>query len=423
MSEQSTVKACVITIGDELLIGQVIVTNSAYIAQQLNKIGIWVHRRVAVGDVWDDIWKTLDEESKSAQVLILTGGLGPTADDITKPLLAKYFDGALVLHQPTLNFITHLFENVLKRPMIERNAKQAEVPSTCTVLQNKLGTAPGMYFYKNNVHVFSLPGVPHEMQYLLDHEVVPILQKELKTPSIQSKTLLTGGIGESFLAELIQEFEINLPTYIKLAYLPNFGMVRLRLTGQHNDAAFLENELKNYFNQLKNIVKPYLIVDEDISMPALIAKMLLERNETLGTCESCTGGFIAHSITSMPGSSAYFKGSIIAYSNEIKMSALQVKASTLEENGAVSEATVIEMVKGGLGSLQSDYVIATSGIMGPSGGTATKPVGTVWIAVGNKNKILAEQFRFRFNRKKNIELTSINAFNLLRRLIIHDLEQ
>ena len=410
--------ASIITIGDELLIGQVIDTNSAWIAQEMNKIGVLMKRRVAVGDVWEEIWQALDEESKHADIIIITGGLGPTADDITKPLLCKYFGGTMVVHQPTLDHVTHIFENILKRPMIERNAKQAEVPDVCTVLMNERGTAPGMLFHKEGKIFISLPGVPHEMKWIMTHEVIPQILTLFTTGFIEHRTLLTAGIGESFLAELIQQFEAALPGNIKLAYLPNYGMVRLRLTGFGFDQLALQNEINAQFNTLKQLVAAYLVVDEDIPMELAVGRLLQHKGQTFATAESCTGGYIAHLLTSHAGASAYYKGSVISYDNSIKQMVLQVKSATLESVGAVSEETVQQMAAAVLSMMQTDYAIAVSGIMGPDGGTKDKPVGTVWVAIAGKNKILTKQFHFRFDRKRNIELTATNALNLLRNFIV-----
>ena len=412
--------ASIITIGDELLIGQVIDTNSAWIAQELNKIGLIVKHRVAVGDVWDDIWQVLDEESKHASIIFITGGLGPTADDITKPLLCRYFGGKMIVHQPTLDHVTNIFENILQRPMIERNAKQAEVPDVCTVLINEKGTAPGMLFNKEGKIFVSLPGVPHEMKWLMTNQVIPLIPDLFHTGFIEHRTLLTAGIGESFLAELVKDLEEALPQHIKLAYLPNYGMVRLRLTGFGFDKAFLQEDISTCFQSLKEKVNEFLVTDEDIPMELVVGRLLKEKGKTLATAESCTGGYIAHLITSYPGSSVYFTGGVVSYANAIKQRILNVSEETLQTVGAVSEATVQQMAKSILTIMQTDYAIAVSGIMGPDGATAEKPVGMVWVAVANKEKVVTKQFNFRFDRIRNIELTSTNALNLLRIFIIEN---
>ena len=406
--------ASIITIGDELLIGQVVDTNSAWMAQELNKVGIPVKHRIAVGDVWDDIWYALNEESKQAKIIFITGGLGPTSDDITKPLLCKYFGGTLRIDEDTLANVTNIFTNILKRPMIDLNIKQAEVPDCCTVLRNEKGTAPGMLFEKEGKIFISLPGVPHEMKWIMTNVVLPLLPTKIKTTNIEHKTLLTAGIGESFLAELIKDEEAALPSNIKLAYLPNSGMVRLRLTASGDDKAALLEVLKLHFNSLKLKVKDYLVIDEDLPLQELIGRLLKGRGETVSTAESCTGGYIAHLITSVPGASAYFKGSVVSYDNSIKTSLLDVSSDTLENYGAVSEETVILMAKRVRELMNTDYSIAVSGIMGPDGGTVEKPVGKVWIAVANKEKIVTQSLNLRYTRDRNIELTAINALNQLR---------
>jgi competence/damage-inducible protein CinA-like protein len=410
--------ASIITVGDELLIGQVVDTNSAWMAQELNKAGIWVKHRIAVGDVRDDIWNALDEESKKAHIILITGGLGPTADDITKQLLCEYFGCKMVVDEGALANVKIIFERILKRPMIERNLKQAEVPDGCIVIQNSRGTAPGMWFEKNGKIFVSMPGVPHEMKGMMTDYVIPALQKHFTLPFIMHKTLLTAGMGESFLAEHINMFEESLPAYIKLAYLPNYGMVRLRLTGSSDNEKELAEELQNKFETLKQLVAEWIVIDDDLTMQQAVGKLLKQKNKTVGTAESCTGGYIAHLLTSEAGASLYYKGSVVSYAYETKEDVLHVSAQTLATVGAVSEETVQQMANGALALLNTDFIIATSGIMGPDGGTPEKPVGTVWVAVGNKEKIIAQKFFFRFNRQRNIELTATNALNLLRKFII-----
>ena len=459
------VNASIITIGDELLIGQTIDTNSAWMAQELNKIGVWVKRRVAVGDVWDDIWNALDAESKEADIVLITGGLGPTADDITKPLLCKYFNGKLVVDEKVLQHVKDIFIK-LKRPLLERNLKQAEVPDTCIVLHNARGTAPGMWFgppaprrgdlantqsqlnevsnEKKNQTVgetsksrdsalgspplgelegarcifISLPGVPHEMKGLMINEVIPRLQKEFILPAIVHKTLFTAGQGESFIAESIKDFESSLPANIKLAYMPAYGMVRLRLTSAGDEKKKVEETLSPYFEKLKELVKDILVVDKDEGLAIVVGKILKEKGKTMATAESCTGGYIAHLITSVPGSSAYYNGSVISYSYDAKENMLDVSSEILNSVGAVSKETVEQMLKGVLKKMNVDYAIACSGIMGPDGGTADKPVGTVWIAVGNKKTLKTQKLHFRFDRERNIELSAHAALNMLRKFIL-----
>jgi nicotinamide-nucleotide amidase len=410
-------QASIITIGDELLIGQVIDTNSAWMAQELNKSGIRVARRVAVGDVWDEIWAALDAEQQYADIILITGGLGPTADDITKPLLCKYFGGNMIINEGAKQNVLDIFTK-LNRPIIERNLKQAEVPDVCTVLLNKRGTAPGMWFAKNEKVFVSLPGVPHEMKGLMEDDVIPMLVKQFKFPAIIHKTLLTAGVGESFLADLIQDFEEALPAHIKLAYLPNYGMVRLRLTATGFDADETGKEVEGLFETLKLLVADYLVTDIDEPMQNVVGKLLMAKGKTMCTAESCTGGYIAHLLTSIIGSSKFYNGSVVSYSYEAKEDLLQVDKNILETRGAVSEEVVLQMAKGALKHLRSDYVIAVSGIMGPGGGTPDKPAGTVWIALGDKENLQAQKLYFRFDRTRNIQLTAMNALNLLRKFIL-----
>lgn len=421
------VNASIITIGDELLIGQTIDTNSAFIGQELNRMGIWVKRRVAVGDVSEDIVHALDEEGAQSDVIIMTGGLGPTADDITKPLLCKYFGGQMIVNQQVLDHVKYLFEKIYRRPgpIMERNLKQAEVPDTCTVLHNARGSAPGMWFEKQIVgnagtkKIFiSLPGVPHEMKGLVESEVIPRLQRHfIQLPNIQHRTLLTAGVGESTIAEKISSWEAQLPPFIRLAYLPHFGMVRLRLTAR-NAHGVMNAELDTHFEALKLHVKEWMVIDEDLTLQQALARLLVEKGQTVGTAESCTGGYIAHLLSRDPGSSRHYKGSIVSYANEVKTAVLSVSSQTLASAGAVSEQTVREMVSGGLAQLGSDYIIAVSGILGPDGGTEQKPVGTVWIAVGNRQKTEARVYHFRFDRARNIEQTAIAALEQLRKFIL-----
>ena len=414
------IKVSIITIGDELLIGQVIDTNSAWMAQELNKAGIKVNRRVAVGDDWNEIWKALDEESANADVILITGGLGPTADDITKPLLCEYFNGKMVISQEALDNVIHIFENIHKRPVTERNRKQAEVPDNCKVIVNTRGTAPCMWFEKDKKIFVSMPGVPHEMKGLMEDNIIPELTKIFTLPFICHRTLVTYGIGESSLADKIQDFENALPAHIKLAYLPNYGIVRLRLTSSGINKEETESEIENLFHQLQQEVKEFLVTNEDAPMEKVVGQLLLKNNETISTAESCTGGYIAHLLTSISGSSAYFDGSMVTYSYQAKENLLGVKNETLVNFGAVSEEVVKEMATGLLQKMKTNYAIAVSGVMGPGGGSPDKPVGSVWVAVGNKEKIVAKLFHFRFDRQKNIQLTAMNALNMMRLFIIEN---
>ncbi len=587
------VNASIITIGDELLIGQTVDTNSAFIAQELNKIGIWVRRRVAVGDLKEEIRSALDEERKHASVIIMTGGLGPTADDITKPLLCEYFGARRVVNEQVLEHVKHLFEKIFRRPgpILESNLRQAEVPDNCIVLHNKRGTAPGMLWmaspnpstggafdsdiskdhywietadpavyrllknlvkdHKENptlaesmlwkmirgkqlagykfrrqhiirtfiadficipkrliieidglIHqvpenkisdeartmelnivgfqvlrfsndevindtenvlkkiiaalqkrnidqsesenppvggrganidqsrganinhlrtiFISLPGVPHEMKGLMIDDVIPQLKNALTLPAIVHKTAFTAGQGESFIAELLKDFESTLPSQIKLAYLPNYGLVKLRLTATGKDSQELEKEMLPWFVKMQGIIKEWLVSDEDEGLENVIGKILRAAGKTLSTAESCTGGYIAHLVTSVPGSSDYYKGTVVCYSNEIKENILGVSHDTILSAGAVSEETVKQMAGGAIKKLKTDFALATSGIMGPGGGSVEKPVGTVWIAVSNGEKTEAKQFNFRFDRQRNIIMTTLTALNFLRKFILEN---
>lgn len=413
MNVNNHIQATIITIGDELLIGQTIDTNSAWMASSLNKIGINIKRRVAIGDDWDAIWRTLEDEGRHAQIILITGGLGPTSDDITKPLLCKFFGGALVTNQGALDNVVDIFTNKLKRPLLERNLKQAEVPDNCTVIQNKRGTAPGMWFEKNEVIYVSMPGVPHEMKGMMDDFIIPALLKKFNVRPVEHRTLLTAGIGESFLAEKLTDFESELPENIKLAYLPNYGMVRLRLTNLHptNNA----NVIDEYFHILQSKVQEFMVVNDDLTMQEVIAKKLLESNTTLAVAESCTGGYISQLITQMAGSSQYFLGSVVGYSNEMKQDALQVPNETINQFGAVSTQTVEAMAEGVRKLSKADFGLATSGVMGPGGGSEEKPIGFVCVGFSSKQKTISTSFQFRFDRRRNIELTAISALDFLRK--------
>lgn len=413
MNEILTIKASIITIGDELLIGQTIDTNSAWIASSLNGIGISIQRRVAVGDEWEAIWNALLEEGSKSNIVLITGGLGPTSDDITKPLLCEYFGGKLATNQDALNNVIEIFTKKLNRPLLERNLKQAEVPDNCTVIQNKRGTAPGMWFEKNNVIFVSMPGVPHEMKGMMEDFVVPALLNKFSIPPVQHRTLLTAGIGESFLAEKLVNFESSLPSHIKLAYLPNYGMVRLRLTDlkRDNHPTIIDEQ----FEILKSTVAEFMVVDKDLSLAQVIANKLVETGKTISVAESCTGGYISHLITQMAGSSQYFLGSVVSYSNEMKQDALKVSSEILREFGAVSTQTVEQMAKGVRLLSKSDFGLATSGIMGPGGGSNEKPVGFVCVGFSSEAKTISTTFQFRFDRRRNIELTAINALDFLRK--------
>lgn len=406
--------ASIITIGDELLIGQVIDTNSAWLARALNPIGISIQRRLSVGDNPNGIRRALDECLSCTDLVFITGGLGPTSDDITKPLLCEYFGGKMVMNEQVKAHIEHLFEHHLKRPVSHRNLQQAMVPDVCTVIPNAQGTAPGMLFKKGDQLIFSMPGVPFEMKSMMEEQVLPMLKKTFPLPPIQHRTLMVSGIPESNLADLLVNYEAQLPEGITISYLPNFGLIRLRLSADNISPAVLDEQ----FSMLQSAVEPYLVVNEDISIVEVVARKLAEQKATLSTAESCTGGFLSHRITSFPGSSQYFKGSLVSYDNEIKQRVLGVKESTLMEHGAVSEPVVIQMLQGVLDVMQTDYGIALSGIMGPGGGTPDKPVGTLWIAAGSREIQRTKCIKLRYSRQNNIEAAAVQGFHLLLETIV-----
>ncbi len=411
----------IINIGDELLIGQVVNTNASTMARMLSEAGMAVRRTVVVGDVYQDIWNSVDEAMRSSDAVLVTGGLGPTKDDITKKLLCDYFHSELVESGVALENVRHIFES-RGYEMTPVNRAQALVPACCEVLNNDLGTAPCMWFEREGKVLVSLPGVPFEMDWLMRNRVIPKLQETFHTDIIVHKNILVQGIGESFLSDLIEPWETALPENIKLAYLPVAGMVKLRLTGKtRNNQNILNNlniQIAETVQGLYNLAGSYIVGEDCETLEELVHKTLTEHGLTLATAESCTGGNIARLLTAQAGSSAYFKGGIVAYSNEVKESALGVQHSTLEAHGAVSEETVREMAEGVRECLGADYAIATTGIAGPTGGTPEKPVGTVWVAVasvqGAETKLLQLGST---RRQQNIDRTTNQAFAMLIRMI------
>jgi nicotinamide-nucleotide amidase len=402
----------IITIGDEILIGQIVDTNSAWMAKQLNLIGIRVKQITSVSDDETHIMDALKLAEARAEIVLITGGLGPTKDDITKLTLAKYFNMGFRRDEETLKHVMAIFER-LKRPMIETNMRQADVPDGCKVIQNKNGTAPCMWFDRNGKIFVSLPGVPHEMMYLMDEEILPRLKNAYQLPAIVHKTILTSGIGESFLAQQIAGIEEGLPSHIKLAYLPRLGQVRLRLSGTGIDEQELRAEVEVYAQKIVAEVKAFVVVEDDIPLEKAILDIMQSKNLSLSTAESCTGGYIAHLITQHPGCSAVYAGGAVAYSYELKESILGVQEHTLSTYGAVSEEAVVEMAAGAVKHFNTDYAVAVSGIAGPDGGTTDKPVGTVWIAVANRNDVQAKVFNFGNKRVQNIERSAIAALTMI----------
>ncbi len=411
-----TKNAALITIGDELMIGQVVDTNSSFISQQLILAGLWVSLRVSVGDEAQSILQALDTAAAKADVVIITGGLGPTKDDITKEVLCRYFGGKMVINNEALENVKSIFSR-LNKPLIESNYKQAEVPETCTVLLNKNGTAPAMFFSKNDKLFFSLPGVPFEMEALVNEYVIPIIQQRFQLPKIVHRHILTIGLGESFLAEKIKSIEDSLPPSIKLAYLPDSGLVKLRLTATDGSDEATLAQLDSAASQIRKITAEYFVCDEDIKIETVIGRLLSEKKKTLATAESCTGGYIAHLLTANPKSSNYFTGSVVCYDKRIKSEVLGVDKQLIDAEGTVNEAVAVQLARGVLTALGSDYAIGITGLMGPDAGDEDKPVGTTWIAVGNKNTIVAKEFLFRFSRRKNIQNAATQALNMLRLFI------
>ncbi len=407
----------IITIGDEILIGQIIDTNSAWIGQLLNKHGFRISKIVTVGDGEKEIFDAIENSMNESDLVLMTGGLGPTKDDITKKVIANYFGVEMKFSDETWEKIQKFFKHI-GRTTTPAHREQCYMPSNVHLLYNKMGTAPGMWFDKNNKVLISMPGVPYEMKYLMEHHVLPKIKEFFSTTPIAHRTIRTAGMGESRIAERVEKIESNLPDFIKLAFLPNLGHVRLRLTGMHESETKLNQILDKKVKELEAEISDIVYAIEDISLEEVVGIKLVEKEMTVSTVESCTGGFISHRLTSISGSSAYFNGSVIAYSNAVKINQLGVSEKTLEQHGAVSEATVKEMVQGSLKLLNTDFAIATSGIAGPTGGTPNKPVGTIWIAVGNKEEIKTLKLQLGKHRLKNIEYTSNMALNLLYKFLI-----
>ncbi|HOV11782.1 MAG TPA: competence/damage-inducible protein A [Bacteroidales bacterium] len=406
--------ASVISIGDELLIGQTVNTNASFIAAELNLAGIQVRSILTIADDKDEISNALQLASRQSGIVIITGGLGPTNDDITKNTLCEYFGSTLILHKPSLENIRKLFyQRGIRITTVNRN--QAMVPHNCTVIKNTLGTAPGMWFQKDNIHYFSLPGVPFEMKALMTGGIIPLLAKLNISAPIIHKTILTTGIGESALAELISGWENKLPSHIKLAYLPEPGIVKLRLSCYHAGSVETKKAFNAEVKKLKKLIPDLIFGYNDDTLAAVTGKLLLEKHASIATAESCTGGLIAHQITAVPGASGYFKGSVIAYDNDIKSKVLGVNKKLIEKHGAVSEEVVIAMAQNLKKIMGTDYALAVSGIAGPAGGTPEKPVGTVWLACSTPEKTLTQKLSLGNDRGRNITRASLAALNLLRK--------
>jgi nicotinamide-nucleotide amidase len=410
----------IITIGDELLIGQVVDTNSAWIATQLNAIGIRVFQITSVSDNEDHIMQALELATTRADVIILTGGLGPTKDDITKKTLCRYFNTGLRFDEQSFKIIESIFKS-RGREVTDINRKQAEVPQNCTVLINQKGTAPGMWFEKNEKIYISMPGVPTEMKGLVSNEMIPRLKERYVLPPYVHKTILTQGIGESTLSELIASWEDNLPASMKLAYLPASGMVRLRISATGKKETEIRLAVNEEVEKLKQIIPEHIYGYDEDRLEEIVGKLLRDQKKTISTAESCTGGFIAHRITSIPGSSEYYIGSVVAYANEIKTSELGVDMEVIEKYGAVSEQVVKQMASHAIKIFKTDFSIACSGIAGPDGGTTEKPVGTVWLAIASPEKIITRKLQLGNNRERVILETAQHALNLVRKILIGEL--
>ena len=409
----------IITIGDELLIGQVIDTNSAWLGQKLSELGIKLHYKSSISDNKQAILNALRDAELRSDVIIITGGLGPTKDDITKVTMCEYFNTNLVQNDKVLEWVQNIFR-FRKMPMLDVNNMQALVPANCEVLWNKNGTAPGMWFDVNDKIYISMPGVPFEMKSIFEEEAIPKIKSKFKLPSIFHRTLQTVSIGESFLAKKIEDIEDSLPTHIKLAYLPSVGAVRLRFSAYGDDKNSLEKEVEVYVKQVYERIAIHIYGEGDASLTQTLGNLLKERKETVSTAESCTGGYIAHQLTSVAGSSSYFMGSVVSYANYIKTQELGVSEDILQNKGAVSEECVKQMATAVRIKMNTTFGIACSGIAGPDGGTNEKPVGTVWIAIASENETIAQVFNFGDNRERTIQRTGLMAMDMLRKIILNN---
>lgn len=408
--------AKIISIGDELLIGQVINTNASWMGELLNRNGIRVSQIKAIADDKEAIIEAIDSGFKSADLILLTGGLGPTKDDITKHTLCEYFDTKLVFNEEAYRRIQEIFR-LRSFKVTAVNKAQADLPESCTPLTNINGTASGMWFEKNGKVLVSMPGVPFEMKPMMENEVISRVKAKYKTPVILHKTIMTQGVGESFLAKKIEDWENSLPKNIKLAYLPQPGIVRLRLSATGENKEKCKKFIANLVEKLNLLIGDLIFGYDDILLEEAVGESLKLHQKTVATAESCTGGYIAHLLTSIAGSSSYFKGSAVTYANEIKENILGVSHEDLEKHGAVSETVVKQMALGAKEKFGTDYAIATSGIAGPDGGTEEKPVGTTWIAIASPKGILAEKHHFGEHRGRNIRRAALTALFMLKKEI------
>ena len=416
-------KAAIITIGDEILIGQIVDTNSAFIAKSLDRIGVEIHEMISISDNKQHILDTFSKLQNKVDIVIITGGLGPTKDDITKKTFCDYFDDELVVNQDVLKHVTQIIEGFFKRPITQLNKDQALVPSKCTVLHNQVGTAPGMWMKKENTVFISLPGVPFEMKYLIENEIIPRIVDEYKRPYIIHKTVLTYGIGESLLAETIENWENNLPEFIKLAYLPNLGSVRLRLSARGTDKEFLEKSISENVVSLSNIIGDSIVgFEDDESLEKIIGRLLTQKSKTIATAESCTGGKIAQVLTSVSGASNYFKGSVVSYATETKISILGISEELIEKHSVVSAEVAEQMALNVQKIMKTDYAIATTGNAGPSKGDSEAQVGTVFIALATPNEVIVEEFNFGQPREKVIDRAVVKSLEMLRKEILKNVQ-
>lgn len=412
-------KATIVTIGDEILIGQIIDTNSGYIAKALDRIGVETHELLSISDNKQHILETLEKLQSKVDFVIITGGLGPTKDDITKHTFCEYFEDTLVVNQDVQAHVIELIEKVMNRPASQMNKDQALVPSKCQVLFNKVGTAPGMWIKKEDTVYISLPGVPYEMKYIVENEIIPKIVKEYERPYIIHKTIMTYGQGESLVAERIEDWENSLPEFVKLAYLPSPGRVRLRLTARGKDKELLEFAINNNVDALAKIIGDIIVgFDEDETIAVVLGRQLTKNNLTIAVAESCTGGKIAQELTAVPGASNYFRGGVVSYASDTKVSMLGVSGETIAHFSVVSAEVATEMALGVQKVMKSDYAIATTGNAGPSKGDADATVGTVFIAIATPNGVLVEEFNFGQPREKVIDRTVNKAFEMLQKEIL-----
>ncbi|MGV9004366.1 CinA family nicotinamide mononucleotide deamidase-related protein [Flavobacterium sp.] len=416
-------KATIVTIGDEILIGQIVDTNSSYIAKAIDKIGVQTHEMLSISDDKQHILNTFSNLQNKVELVFITGGLGPTKDDITKKTFCDYFDDTLVENEDVFLHVKELIEGIYKRPISQMNRDQALVPSKCEVLFNKVGTAPGMWMRKENTVFISLPGVPYEMKYLVENVIIPKIIREYKRPFILHKTIMTYGQGESLIAERIEDWENNLPDFVRLAYLPSPGRVRLRLTARGENREILQKAIDNNVVLLAKIINDIIVgFDEDETIEVVIGRLLTQQNKTLATAESCTGGKIAQVITSVSGASNYFRGGIVSYATDTKISQLNVNSDTIKKYSVVSAEVAKEMVIGIKNAMNSDYAIATTGNAGPSKGEAEAAIGTVFIAIATPDEVFAEEFNFGQPREKVIDRTVNKAFELLQKEILKNVQ-